>query len=322
MARSQAIELDGLIPIPFLLTVAEDTAALDQSIRQFQSQIQWYLTILAAALLSMVVLQITIGLSPLSKLKKAMLRLRNGDAACIEGQYPNEFSPLVDDFNSVLEQNKQLVSKAQIQAGNLAHAIKTPLAVITNAIASKTIHDADFRQLVLEQTRLAKEQVDWSLARAKTITRSRNITLKTPVVGAIQSIVRVMEKIYADKSLTMTIHASESAVQFNGDERDLHEIVGNVIDNACKWASTQVLISISKEKGWVTIAIEDDGPGITPDDYANVVRRGVRLDEFTPGTGLGLAIVDELIAIYGGKMQMNQSSLGGLKVAVQLPRSD
>jgi len=322
MARSQAIELDGLIPIHFLLTVAEDTAALDQSIRQFQSQIQWYLTILAAALLSMVVLQITIGLSPLSKLKKAMLRLRNGDAARIEGQYPNEFSPLVDDFNSVLEQNKQLVSKAQIQAGNLAHAIKTPLAVITNAIASKTIHDADFRQLVLEQTRLAKEQVDWSLARAKTITRSRNITLKTPVVGAIQSIVRVMEKIYADKSLTMTIHASESAVQFNGDERDLHEILGNVIDNACKWASTQVLISISKEKGWVTIAIEDDGPGITPDDYANVVRRGVRLDEFTPGTGLGLAIVDELIAIYGGKMQMNQSHLGGLEVALQLPRSD
>ncbi|MDO9013581.1 MAG: ATP-binding protein [Polynucleobacter sp.] len=322
MARSQAIELDGLIPIPFLLTVAEDTAELNQSIRQFQSQIQWYLTILAAALLSMVVLQITIGLSPLRKLKKAMLRLRKGDAACIEGQYPNEFSPLVDDFNSVLEQNKQLVSKAQIQAGNLAHAIKTPLAVITNAIASKTIHDADFRQLVLEQTRLAKEQVDWSLARAKTITRSRNITLKTPVVGAIQSMVRVMEKIYADKSLTMTIHASESAVQFNGDEHDLHEILGNVIDNACKWASTQVLISISKEKGWVTIAIEDDGPGIAPDDYANVVRRGVRLDEFTPGTGLGLAIVDELISIYGGKMQMNQSSLGGLKVAVQLPRSD
>jgi signal transduction histidine kinase len=229
---------------------------------------------------------------------------------------------LIDDFNSVLEQNKQLVSKAKIQAGNLAHAIKTPLAVITNAIASKTIHDADFRQLVLEQTRLAKEQVDWSLARAKTITRSRNITLKTPVVGAIQSIVRVMEKIYTDKSLMMTIHSSESTVQFNGDERDLHEIVGNLIDNACKWASTQVLISISKEKSWVTIAIEDDGPGIAPDDYANVVRRGVRLDEFTPGTGLGLAIVDELISIYGGKIQMNQSPLGGLKVAVQLPRSD
>jgi signal transduction histidine kinase len=322
MARSQAIELDSVIPIPFLLTVAEDTAELDQSIRQFQSQIQWYLTILATTLLSMVVLQITIGLSPLSKLKKAMLLLRTGDAACIEGQYPNEFSPLIDDFNSVLEQNKQLVSKAKIQAGNLAHAIKTPLAVITNAIASKTIHDADFRQLVLEQTRLAKEQVDWSLARAKTITRSRNITLKTPVVGAIQSIVRVMEKIYTDKSLMMTIHSSESTVQFNGDERDLHEIVGNLIDNACKWASTQVLISISKEKSWVTIAVEDDGPGIAHDDYANVVRRGVRLDEFTPGTGLGLAIVDELISIYGGKIQMNQSPLGGLKVAVQLPRSD
>jgi signal transduction histidine kinase len=322
MARSQAIELDSVIPIPFLLTVAEDTAELDQSIRQFQSQIRWYLTILAIALLSVAVLQITIGLSPLSKLKKAILRLRTGDTTCIEGQYPNEFSPLVDDFNSVLEQNKQVVSKAQIQAGNLAHAIKTPLAVITNAIASKTIHDADFRELVLEQTRLAKEQVDWSLARAKTITRTRNITLKTPVVGAIQSIVRVMEKIYTDKSLTMTIHAPESAVQFNGDERDLHEIVGNVIDNACKWASTQVLISISKEKGWITIAIEDDGPGIAPDDYADVMRRGVRLDEFTPGTGLGLAIVDELITIYGGKMQMNQSHLGGLKVAVQLPRSD
>jgi signal transduction histidine kinase len=322
MARSQAIQLDGVIPIPFLLTVAEDTAELDQSIRQFQSQIRWYLTILATALLSMVVLQITIGLSPLSKLKKAMLRLRTGDAACIEGQYPNEFSPLVSDFNSVLEQNKQLVSKAQIQAGNLAHAIKTPLAVITNAIASKTIHDADFRQLVLEQTRLAKEQVDWSLARAKTITRSRNITLKTPVVGAIQSIVRVMEKIYADKSLMMTIHASESTVQFNGDERDLHEIVGNLIDNACKWASTQVLISISKEKSWVTIAIEDDGPGIAADNYASVVRCGVRLDEFTPGTGLGLAIVDELLTIYGGKMHMDQSPLGGLKVTVQLPQFD
>lgn len=322
MALSQAIKLDGAIPIPFLLTVAADTAELDQSVRQFQSQIRWYLTILAIALLSMVVLQITIGLSPLSKLKKAMLRLRTGDTVILEGHFPNEFSPLVNDFNSVLEQNRQLVKKAQIQAGNLAHAIKTPLAVIANAIASKTINPADFRQLVLEQTTLAKEQVDWSLARAKTITRSRNITLKTPVVGSIQSIVRVMEKIYADKSLVMAIDACEPTVQFNGEERDLHEIVGNVIDNACKWASTRVLISISKKKQWVFIAIEDDGPGIAADHYDNVVRRGVRLDEFTPGTGLGLAIVDELITIYGGKMHLDQSPLGGLKVTVQLPRSD
>ena len=322
MALSKALVLDGTVPTPFLLTVAADTTELDQSIHQFQSKIQWYLAILAIALLSIVLWQMTIGLSPLSQLKKAMLRLRAGDSIAIEGRFPNEFSPLVDDFNSVLEQNHQLVTKARTKAGNLAHAIKTPLAVITNALESKTISDGDFRQLVLEQTTLAKEQIDWSLARAKTITRTRNITLKTPVISAVQSIVRVMEKVYAEKSLAIAVEVLATSIQFNGEERDLHEIVGNLIDNACKWASKRVLISIGPQHQWVCLSIEDDGPGISSDHYSHVVQRGTRLDALTPGTGLGLAIVDDLVTIYGGSIHMSQSPLGGLKVTVKLPRSE
>lgn len=322
LALSKQIELGGVDATPFLLTIAADTAELDQSIRQFQSQIQWYLVILAIALLGIVVLQITIGLSPLGKLKTAIFRLRTGDTATIEGQFPSEFSPLVNDFNSVIEQNHQLVIKARTQAGNLAHAIKTPLTVITNALESKTISDADFRQLALEQTTLAKEQVDWSLARAKIITRTRNITLKTPVISAVQSIVRVMEKVYADKSLVIAVDMPAPSIQFNGEERDLHEIVGNLIDNACKWARKQVLISANAQKQWFSISIGDDGPGIHADQHAHVMQRGARLDELTPGSGLGLAIADDLVTIYGGNIRMDQSPLGGLKVTVTLPRSD
>lgn len=322
LALSKHIVLDGVTPIPFLLTVAADKTDLMQSISQFQSQMQWYLIILAIALLGMVLLQITVGLSPLSSLKQSVQRLRNGDAERIEGRFPQEFSPLINELNATLEQNNQLIKKARAQAGNLAHAIKTPLAAISNALLEKKLNDADFRLLVHEQTALAKQQVDWNLARSKTFARSRHGVYKTPVLDGVKAIVRVMEKVYADKFLLIDIKTLMPRALFNGEEHDFHEILGNLIDNACKWAKKNILISINCHGKWLFISIEDDGPGIAANHVAHVIQRGFRLDELTPGSGLGLAIVDDLVSAYSGNIVLTQSSLGGLNVMVKLPRSN
>lgn len=304
----------------FLLTVATDTDELKRSILTFQTSIQGYLLILAFVLLAILFLQITLGLSPLTSLKNSLNRLDSGDAERIEGEFPIEFNPLVNEFNAVLDRNQKIISRARTQAGNLAHAMKTPIAVISNALVDKSISCESFKELVDEQICKAKEQIDWNLAKARAATASKNPRLRTLVLPVVDSIVRVMEKVYAGRKLTLNVYSEKHASPvFNGDQQDLQEIVGNLIDNACKWAKSSVLISIKVVGGDIWIAVEDDGKGILPDDYSKVLKRGFRADEMTQGSGLGLAIVDDLIAIYEGDMQLSESSMGGLKVSIRLP---
>lgn len=319
LAYSKTVSLEDGQSNPFTLTVASDRSTLDSEITLFSSEIRRYLFILALALLTILIMQITIGLRPLSVLKRAMIRLKSGKSSMIEGEYPAEFNILVKDFNTVLEQNQQIIARARAQAGNLAHAIKTPLAVIQNAVHDNNLSKEAFKELVLQQSQSAKEQVDWSLAKAKSIAFNRIVTTRTPVLEVIQSVVRVMDKLHSDKSLQIKIECNESAPIFNGEAHDLQEMVGNVLDNACKWAKSIVNIRISKKENFVEICIEDDGVGLDPSKYDSALKRGIKLDEITPGSGLGLSIVSELVELYGGKVCLNQSAFGGLLIVMRLP---
>jgi len=319
LTYSKTVSLEDGQSNPFTLTVAADRSTLDTEITLFASEIRRYLFILALALLMILIMQITFGLRPLSGLKTAMIRLKSGKSSTIEGDYPAEFNILVKDFNTVLEQNQQIIARARAQVGNLAHAIKTPLAVIQNALHDNNLSKEAFRELVLQQTQSAKEQVDWSLAKAKSIALNRIVTTRTPVLETIQSVVRVMDKLHSDKSLQIKITCNEPAPIFNGEGHDLQEMIGNVLDNACKWAKSIVNIRISKKENFVEICIEDDGVGLDPSKYDSALKRGIKLDEITPGSGLGLSIVSELAELYGGKVSLNQSPIGGLSITLVLP---
>jgi signal transduction histidine kinase len=197
--------------------------------------------------------------------------------------------------------------------------MKTPIAVISNALEDKNISDQSFKALVKEQISNAKEQIDWNLAKARAATASKNPRLKTPVIPVIESVVAVMHKVYAEKDLRIGVQSPAVSLSiFNGEEQDLQEIVGNLLDNACKCAKTRVDISTASYKDGLQIIVEDDGFGVNPADYGTVLRRGFRVDELTQGSGLGLAIVDDLVSIYDGSIELGQSSLGGLRVKVRL----
>ena len=304
----------------FTLIVAADTNELSQSILNFQASIKWYLFILAFVLLAILFLQITLGLSPLITLKNSLNSLRKGDVNKIEGVFPSEFNSLVSEFNIVLERNQKIVEKARTQAGNLAHAIKTPIAVISNALTDKNLSIPDLKELVNQQISIAKEQIDWNLAKARAATAARNPRLKTLLPPVIYSIVRVMEKVYVDKLLKYEIHVDRDAIYiFNGEEKDLQEMLGNIIDNASKWAKSLVQISVQMLDGNISIVIEDDGVGVHPKEYLQVMKRGFRADELIKGSGLGLSIVDDLVSTYDGFMNLDKSELGGLRVSIQLP---
>lgn len=318
LALTKSLSIDGGTT-KFFLTVASDTKELDKAIQAFQSSIQGYLIILGIVLLAILFLQITFGLSPLAALKKALHQFHIGEADKVNGVFPVEFNPLVAVLNTVIEKNSSIVTRAKTQAGNLAHAMKTPIAVISNALEDKNISDESFKVLVKEQISNAKEQIDWNLAKARAATASKNPRLKTPVLPVIESIAAVMHKVYAEKALKIEIqNPAASPSIFNGEEHDLQEIVGNILDNACKWAKTRVEISATPYMDGLQIIVEDDGLGVNPADYDKVLRRGFRVDELTQGSGLGLAIVNDLVTLYDGSIELGLSSLGGLRVQIRL----
>ncbi len=318
LAYSQSLTLKDEGVSGFILTVASDVTPLDEAIASFASETRRYLIILAVCLLVFLAMQLTIGLKPLSQLKRAIIDLKMGKHSKIEGSYPSEFDSLVTNFNLVLEQNQQIVERARAQAGNLAHAVKTPITVIQNAARSEKLTSSKFKDLVLSQTKTALDQVEWNLAKARTNALSKLTSSKVPVLEVIHSIVRVMNKLYEDKNLSIHVQTDSRDLLFNGDPQDLQEIVGNLLDNACKWARSTVRVNVSSKGQEIKISVEDDGIGLDPNKYESALKRGAKLDEITPGSGLGLSIVNDLIVLYGGSIELAQSKLGGLEVSINL----
>lgn len=313
----RALRFDEVPQQRWRLAVAADSAGARDAVAQFSGLLALSLAVLGGLLVLAALAQVAVGLSPLAGLQRALQRVRSGQVQRLEGDFPAELLPLVGDFNGVLDRNAEVVQRARTQAGNLAHALKTPLAVLDNA--ARQAPEPELRTLVGEQVRIAQRHVDWHLARARVAGTPQLPGQRTPLQPLLAQLLRVMDRLYAARQLALEADVQPVDGAFAGEEQDLQEMLGNLLDNACRSARTTVRVRARCEGATLYVVVEDDGPGIAPAVRANVLRRGVRLDESTPGSGLGLAIVDELAALYGGQLALEYSPEGGLRARLDLP---
>lgn len=304
---------------PIAVSVAADTADLTTASDRFSRVLALSLAVLALGLLAAALAQVRLGLVPLDRLRAALADLRAGRTGRLVGAFPSEVQPLADDLNQVLADNTEMVERARTQAGNLAHALKTPLTIITNSAAS--LSDPSESRLIASEADRMRRQIDRHLTRARAAAMARGTGLRTPVVASLRPLARTIARLYPDSDLLVDV-AGDEALCFRGEVQDLQEMAGNLIDNAAKWGRTQVQIMVSAiGPGQIMIRVEDDGPGIPLAEREQVLARGVRLDEDMPGSGLGLAIVDDLARAYGGQPALGEAPAGGLSVSLILPRA-
>ncbi|MYN14383.1 ATP-binding protein [Pusillimonas sp. TS35] len=303
-------------PSAYRLIVAADMATVAEPVGRFTTMMWLALGVLAAGLTLAAVLQVVVGLRPLARLRKRLADVHEGRAARVEGGLPSEVQPLVDELNAVLAANEEIVERARTQAGNLAHAVKTPLSVLANAASCE---NSAFGKLVAEQTALAQRQVAHHLSRARAAAAVRNPSVRTHVEAPLQALARVLRKLYVERQLDIELAPVPEGAMFRGEEQDLHEMLGNVMENACKWARSRVAVNVGLDGHELYITVDDDGPGLPPEQYDAIFERGVRMDERRPGHGLGLAIVRDLAGVYGGGVSAAKSPLGGLRVHLRLP---
>lgn len=306
----------------FRLIVGGDLRFNLDATRRFGSVLALALSILLILLCAAAWAQVGIGLLPLRRLQEALGAVREGRQANIEGRYPQEVQPLVADFNQVLAANAAIVARARCQAGNLAHALKTPLAVLENEADHAAAHA---RALPLEQVReqLAeiRRQLDWQLMRARAAAAHGLPGRQTDPASTLAGLLRVLEKVFAERGLRCEVRVDPATPLFAGESQDLQEMLGNLLENAFKWARSSVSVSLAPAAGKrLAITIRDDGPGIDPAWLDAVRERGVRLDEKTPGSGLGLAIVQELAKLYEAGLSLaNREDGSGLIASLNLP---
>lgn len=301
---------------PLRLIVAADEALMNEPAERFGGMLWLALAILGAGLTVAAVVQVLIGMAPLRRLHSALSAVRGGRSQKLQGRFPVEIRPLVQEFNTVLGQNAEVVARARTQSGNLAHALKTPLSVLANAAAAE---DSELARLVGEQVETARRQVECHLRRARVAATVGVPGMRTPVTPALQGLVKVMRRVHAERELELRIFPAAENLAFHGEEQDLHEMLGNLLDNACKWARRRIEVRATEEGGQLSITVDDDGKGLSVKHREAMLQRGTRADEQVAGSGLGLAIVDELARLYGGEVTLADSPLGGLQVRLRLP---
>ncbi|WP_409433496.1 ATP-binding protein [Litorimonas sp. RW-G-Af-16] len=304
---------------PVIVLAGADRRPVSRSISRFAIIAILLLTMVTLGLVAAIWAQVRIGLKPLFALRDRVVDVREGHAAQVDGDYPPEIQPLAIELNSLISHNKNIVERARTHVGNLAHALKTPLAVLQNEARNQTKTPSD---IVLRQTETMASQVDHHLRRARAAARGQAIGVMTPIDEVIDGLVRTLPRIYRDKNLQIK-KTGQKGLTFRGARRDFEEMAGNLMDNAAKWTTETIAINIShmSDDTLMEITIEDDGPGLSEADYAEALKRGARLDEATPGSGLGLSIVDDLASAYKGHISLAKSELGGLKATLVLPRA-
>ncbi|MES2632056.1 MAG: sensor histidine kinase [Pseudomonadota bacterium] len=310
------------------LAVARSTSELDAAVARFRTQLAWSLLVLFGLLAVASWVQVTVGLAPLRALREALDAVRANRATRLQGSFPQELQPLVDDFNEVLAQNAVVVERARQHAGNLAHALKTPLSVLHQSAEQLAKQQADpqvVARVMTEQVEAARRHVDWHLARSRAAAQLRVSGPGTEVLPVLDGLIRVMQRVHAARGIAIERPAMEAPWRFAGEAQDLQEMLGNLMDNACKWARSRVAVRIEsasvegRGRPQLRIVVEDDGPGVPTDQLTHLPDRGLRLDESVPGAGLGLAIVQTLAQDYGGRLELGTAPDGGLAATLILP---
>jgi signal transduction histidine kinase len=268
---------------------------------------------------------VVLGLKPLDRARRALERIRGGEAERIEGEFPREIEPLANEINALIDSNRRIVERARMQVGNLAHSLKTPIAVLLNeARAVEAPHD----EVIKVQASAMQSQVSSYLNRARIAAQRDSILSRTEVEPVLERLVRVMRKLNPEKQFEL--HMEGSGLTLAMESQDFEETLGNLLENAARYSESLVSVTARvapagevgvdpSRKTWLEIIVEDDGPGLAPDQIGEALKRGRRLDESKPGTGLGLSIVKEITSEYQGKLGLSRGVSGGLLARLILP---
>ncbi len=315
----RVMERDVMLPgsnISWRFQVAQSRAGLDEQIRMLRSTLIKAFVILGLGLILLSSMQAFFGLWPLRRVRRAIAQVRDGSAARVNAVLPTEIAPMVQELNELLAHNERQAEEARRHAGNLAHALKTPLTVIMN---EATAQSPDLAATVIREATTMRRQVDHHLARARAIGRRGTGQARTEIWPSLQAVERAVSRMH--RHVTIDV-AGEKTLAVRVERQDLDEILGNLIENAAKYGGSRVFVTVGPVGDNVEILIEDDGRGIPDKQRGQLFTRGVRLDTSKPGTGLGLAIVRDVVEIYGGTIALEESEdLGGLQVRLHLPKA-
>jgi len=319
----RVVTRDIIFPSPgdartYTFAVAGNAGEIDESVWSFTTMLIAAFSALGAALLVATFIQVRYGLRPLGDIRVRLAAIRSGEAETLEGELPDEIQPLQKELNSLIRANQQIIERARTHVGNLAHALKTPLSVITNEARGR---DEAFARKVSEQAEIMRQQVTHHLDRARVAARAGAVGRATAIQPVIETMRGALAKIYSSNQLELTAECPGN-LHFEGEKQDLQEMIGNLMDNACKWARGRVSVCAEtrREEGqYLRILVDDDGPGLSPEAREKAMKRGRRLDENKPGSGLGLSIVADLANLYAGDFQLEESPLGGLRAVLILP---
>ena len=313
--------------------VTGNHAAVDEDVRAFTQRLTIAFVIFGLGSLAANAGAILFGLRPLDTVRQSLENIRNGKSAALEGAFPREIAPLATEVNALIESNRRVVERARMQVGNLAHSLKTPIAVLLNEARSM---EPEHRELVAGQAEIMRSQVQSYLDRARIAAQKGSVLARANGRETLERLVRVMTRL--NPTIDFELDLPSVPVWFGLEKQDLEEVAGNLLENAAKFARSRIIVTVRRvepsetvtggdgdasntvrPERWLLLRIEDDGPGLSDDDIVEAMKRGRRLDESKPGTGLGLSIVLEIAREYGGTVQLKRGGLGGVEANVTLP---
>ena len=299
--------------LPFIFQVSENNITLNTQINYFRKNLWGWLAGVSFILLIIQTLILRWGLKPLRYVAEDLVTIESGEEKNLTGKYPVEITPLTLNLNQLLSSSQQQLTRYRDALGNMAHSLKTPIAVLLNIIETASIKEKD---TALEQLKTINSIVEYQLQRAATVGRLQ-LTEAVALHPIASKILNSLNKVYKDKYIDAQLNISES-FSIKVDKGDLYELLGNLIENAFKWCNKKILISAEVISGQTQFIIEDDGPGIEQKEQDLILLRGQRADQNTPGHGLGLAMVNDMLLHYNGSMEIKRSSLGGAKIIIKI----
>lgn len=302
----------------YRFAVAGNLDQMQREAEPFDRALGWSLGILWFGLLVASAVQIYYGLHPLRRIRRGLTNIRNGRTDRLEGRFPAEVTPLAEELNAYLGQISDIVERARTHVGNLAHSLKTPLSVLTNEAQSAS---GPLAETVRRQVQVMGRRVDHYLVRARTAATGGMLGSRAAVRPVLDDLARTLTRIHVERGIAVSFEAPD-ALAFRGDRQDFEEMAGNLMDNACKWAESTVMVTAARDGAGLRITVDDDGPGLAEELRQTALSRGGRLDESVPGTGLGLSIVEEIAALYGGSLSLEDAPAGGLRAVVTLPAAE
>jgi len=307
---------------PIRIIVGIDKRHLDSELAEFNTVLLWSLGMFSLSMIAVAVLLLLFAMAPIGNLRKAFANYRSGATPNMRGQFPKEVQPLIDDLNSLIDSSGEQMQRARAQAGNIAHGLKTPLAILVDEAHRLTQKgDSQAASVVLDQCRRMQSQIDYQIARARAAASRTSPGTASSLTDTSRAVVTALERLHVERNIKID-NQIPAGVMVACETQDLNEMLANLIDNACKFAKSRILIRLSEDapNGFVRVIIEDDGAGLPPEAWSVVFNIGKQWDTRQSGSGLGLPIVRDLVHLYGGEIRLSKSALGGLMVVLDLPQ--